>query len=64
MDSLLLTSSRSDVVTPAEWQSGKDLLLKPGQDTSCCSKKYDLPSGKNYMNFVKQEGGQGGSSKQ
>jgi len=53
IDSLQLTAARPDVVTPVDWKVGGDLIVKPGA-TIEGSTSVDLPSGKDYLRFIKQ----------
>lgn len=52
IDSLQLTASRPDVVTPVDWTVGGDLIVKPGANIEG-QRVVDLPSGKDYLKFVK-----------
>jgi alkyl hydroperoxide reductase subunit AhpC len=53
IDSLQLTAARPDVVTPVDWKVGGDLIVKPGCEIAGCT-SVELPSGKNYLRYVKQ----------
>lgn len=52
IDSLQLTTARPDVVTPVNWKPGDDLIVKPGA-TIEGSTSVELPSGKDYLRYVK-----------
>jgi len=52
IDSLQLTASRPDVVTPVNWKDGDDLIVKPGANVEG-STTVELPSGKEYLRYVK-----------
>jgi alkyl hydroperoxide reductase subunit AhpC len=54
IDSLQLTASRANIVTPVDWKVGGDLLVKPGNQIEG-SVTVELPSGKNYLKIVKSE---------
>jgi alkyl hydroperoxide reductase subunit AhpC len=54
IDSLQLTASRANIVTPVDWKVGGDLLVKPGNEIEG-SVPVELPSGKNYLKIVKPE---------
>lgn len=51
IDSLQLTASRGNVVTPADWKVGGDILVKPGNEIEGAV-PVELPSGKSYLKFV------------
>jgi len=55
IDSLQLTASRGNVVTPADWKVGGDVLVRPGNEMENAV-PIELPSGKNYLKFVKSTG--------
>jgi len=52
IDSLQLTAKRTDVVTPVDWKVGGDLIVKPGANIEGQT-VIGLPSGKDYLKFVK-----------
>jgi len=52
IDSLQLTATRKDVVTPVDWKVGGDVIVKPGCEIEG-AKVVDLPSGKCYLRFTK-----------
>lgn len=52
IDSLQLTTKRPDVVTPVDWKSGGDVIVKPGCSIDG-STSVELPSGKDYLRYVK-----------
>jgi alkyl hydroperoxide reductase subunit AhpC len=52
IDSLQLTAVRSDVVTPVDWKAGGDLIVKPGTTVEGSS-SVQLPSGRDYLRYVK-----------
>ncbi|KAI1295657.1 Peroxiredoxin-6 [Halotydeus destructor] len=53
IDSLQLTAQRPDVVTPVDWKQGGDLIVKPGCQVEGAT-TVELPSGKDYLRYVKQ----------
>lgn len=52
IDSLQLTALRGDVVTPVDWKAGGDLIVKPGSSAEG-SQSVQLPSGRDYLRYVK-----------
>jgi len=54
IDSLQLTARRQNVVTPVDWKVGGDLIVKPGAQIDG-QRVVDLPSGKDYLKFIKNE---------
>lgn len=54
IDSLQLTADRQNVVTPVDWKVGGDLIVKPGAQVDG-QRVVDLPSGKDYLKFVKND---------
>lgn len=52
IDSLQLTTARPDVVTPVDWKVGGDLIVKPGATVEG-STTVEVPSGKDYLRYVK-----------
>ncbi|RWS09117.1 peroxidase-like protein [Dinothrombium tinctorium] len=52
IDSLQLTEKNKNIVTPVDWKGG-DVLVKPGCEAPSTAKVVELPSGKDYMKFVK-----------
>lgn len=52
IDSLQLTANRPDVVTPVDWKSGGDLIVKPGANIEGSS-SVQLPSGRDYLRYIK-----------
>jgi len=54
IDSLQLTASRQNVVTPVDWKVGGDLIVKPGAQIDGQT-VVELPSGKDYLKFIKNE---------
>jgi 1-Cys peroxiredoxin 6 len=52
IDSLQLTATRKDVVTPVDWKVGGDLIVRPGHEIEG-SNTVELPSGKSYLRFTK-----------
>lgn len=51
IDALQLTAKNSEVVTPANWEQGKEVLVKPGCEGTG-AKVTKLPSGKEYLRFT------------
>jgi len=52
IDSLQLTASRGNIVTPVDWKVGGDVLVRPGNVIEGAT-SVELPSGKDYLRFVK-----------
>jgi len=54
IDALQLTSNNSEIVTPAGWKDGDEVLVKPGCEGTG-ARVSQLPSGKEYLRFTKAE---------
>jgi len=54
IDSLQLTTSRGNIVTPVDWKVGGDVLVKPGNEIEGAL-PVELPSGRNYLKIVKSD---------
>lgn len=52
IDSLQLTSKRGDIVTPVDWKTGEDVIVKPGASVAG-ETAVQLPSGREYLKYVK-----------
>lgn len=52
VDALQLTAKNSEVVTPAGWKEGDEVLVKPGCE-GAGARVAQLPSGKEYLRFTK-----------
>jgi len=52
IDALKLTSEHNNLVCPADWKSGQDVLVKPGEKAEG-EKVFEMPSGKDYLKYVK-----------
>ena len=52
LDSLQLHWKRCEIVTPCDWIPGEKVLVKPGEKIPTDSASVELPSGKNYLNFI------------
>lgn len=51
IDALQLTATNNEVVTPAGWKQGDEVIVKPGCEGTGAVEK--LPSGKEYLRFTK-----------
>lgn len=52
IDALQLTAKNSEIVTPAGWNEGDEVLVKPGCEGTG-ARVTQLPSGKEYLRFTK-----------
>lgn len=52
VDGLQLTAKNTEVVTPAGWKEGDEVLVKPGCE-GAGARVEKLPSGKDYLRFTK-----------
>lgn len=52
IDALQLTAKNNEVVTPAGWKVGDEVLVKPGCEGTG-ARVAELPSGKDYLRFTK-----------
>ncbi|XP_074596769.1 1-Cys peroxiredoxin-like [Brevipalpus obovatus] len=55
VDSLQYTDQNPSIVTPAEWNKGEEAIIKPGADSVPGTKIVNVPSGKEYLRFIKTE---------